>query len=631
MTSDNANTALILGSLAMARSIAASFAHEGFSPVIQEEAGIGLPNPSHEGASDELAALFSNLADKYGRSGFLVHPGNSVWAERPELPSICASIGIDVICPPAKVLGLFMNKLGLLCEAERLRIPVLLLHPEPMHSAREVRAMMAASGNRYPIVLKPLKDAGNAGIFVAENTADLEARLPLWLDRLRWSAGETAFYAEKWLECARVFVAPFARLWDGTFRMFGLVDASLKDSVHKLVEVCPADVDAPVFRQIEEWTRSFAVSCGYLGVGTLEFLTDGARIYLSEGAPRLNTGFRLWETVSAECAAAWQLAAMENGPAQKGGGGAPINPGPRAVVDAHAVSARIYSELSLVHLPQPGFVSELAHPPGGASLELVPGCIAGRQTSTDGDGIAAIVIGRGRSYRDALESLRAGVDGLWFAGSLQTNTRFMKLLLSNPRVRERMFHSCFVEEEFIPEGLQPGGQELSLIVALASVCVEDAATGRWYAGNKRIESSLGALEWSEGPFFFEHAGRRGVRGVLSGGAYGGKKERAGAFPLQDGRWIVRVGSQECQIRRTGASGAAGPPSIRALCAGRMHAALFRAGAVAPPHEPVALVESQRTLVQHSLPVRAKITRWLVNAGSDVGQGQILAECEIIKI
>ena len=114
---------LVLGEKATAAGIVQSLRELGFETTTVEEA---LPALSDPQALERLRAILQRFAQE-GSSVpgqvLCVHPGVSVWAERPELATLGEELDLEVICPPARVLALFANKLNLLGEADRLGIP----------------------------------------------------------------------------------------------------------------------------------------------------------------------------------------------------------------------------------------------------------------------------------------------------------------------------------------------------------------------------------------------------------------------------------------------------------------------------------------------------------------------------
>lgn len=203
-----------------------------------------LPSLSDPNSLEQLREIFKDFKTKIstkndGLPGY-VHPGWSSWAERPEFPALVRQSGLIPIAPSPKVIALFSNKLSLLDQASKLKIPNLMIESTPMHSLREIEEFVQASRQRFPFILKAAKGGSRYGLTVIHETAELQEKLPLWLEQLRANCGEVILFAERYLEGARCISVSFARLPGGEFRVFPLVDASLQCRHRKVMEFCPA-------------------------------------------------------------------------------------------------------------------------------------------------------------------------------------------------------------------------------------------------------------------------------------------------------------------------------------------------------------------------------------------------------
>jgi acetyl/propionyl-CoA carboxylase alpha subunit len=647
--------ALVFGRGGAAELIARRLKEEGFEP---ETAGEPLPALSDTQALEKLRTLLRKFAEKAvgpaseATGAPCLHPGVSVWAERAELATLGEELGLDVICPPARVLALFANKLNLLSQADQLGIPHLVMNFDPIYSAREIERLVfnqSLGRKPFPFVLKSAKGGGSFGLFVVQEPGDLERKIPLWVEQVRRNLGEVSLFAERYLESARHILVPFVRYMDGRFRTFPMTDASLQSRYRKVVEFCPASGVSPEMqKELAARTRKLADHCGYVGVGTLEFLVDASRAYLVEGSARLNTGFHLWERVAGTSAVSWQLSALEGGA-----------PGDEPYTEpkkewAEGVAIRLYAEDSLLQLPQPGIVRELSEkrewrfagsrPCASAELDLqvTPGT---RIDSTDYGMLGTLWVGA-EERKQALHFARGVLNELWISGSVQTNERFLNELLAHPWVQEGIFHAGFVDEEFLPsvrppaeifEGFQFVAAEAARAKTAEAAQTEEAGvTVSWAVGDQLFKPdpkrTLPGPRWSQGPEHWEHQGMPGVSGRIA--LADGRDLRVSAFPLSAGKWQVRLGTWVLpvrQIRKYQAGSRPKPaPRLLALVQGRVHAILYREGAVVPAHEPLVVLDSLGMLVPHAVPVDVRIVSIKRAAEEVVQAGDELAELEIVS-
>jgi acetyl/propionyl-CoA carboxylase alpha subunit len=582
---------------------------------------------------ESLAALLAEFARQAPEGqGSLVHPGTTPWADRPEFPVAAEAAGLGAICPPGRVLSLFNNRLNLIGEAEKTGVPNLLLGYEPLNSAREIERLVESSGprSRYPFVLKAVRGARAWGLLVVHEPEDLKTRVPLWFEQLRRNVGEVIVFAERYLEGARRVLVPFVRFADGTFRSFPISDGSLQHRNRKIIEFCPASGLEPELELLlREYAERVAGHCGFVGVGTLDFMAEGTRGFVVDGTARLNLGFALWEQVARTNAVAWQLAALE------GGRSGALPPAGEAISGSGSsgrsgVLMRIYAEDPLLQLPQPGAVREVSvkrewsFP--GTEAELTLTVEEGSEVSSQGDGLVGILRVVAKDRKHALTTARGILAELWIAGALQTNERFLGELLAQPWVREGIFHAGFVEEEFVPSVRAPIELLRVLAAAGAELVPAGAEPARWAVGDQWVRADPEVLRWVSSPERFEAPGGRGISGVAQ--LSDGSSTRVCVFPLSDDKWQGRAGAWVLAVRRvSGSAGDRRRPRILALATGRIHSVLYRADSLVPAHEALLLIDSLGVLVPHALPVEVRVRKWNVAADDAVIAGQELAEFE----
>lgn len=617
---------LILGNRAIARLIAGQFSAEGFVTLLQEEGETPLPPSPDSSSVQELEEVLKKYCADFPLSPKWVHPGTSFWAERPELQILGLQMDLTVVSSPARVLTLFGNKLNLLTEAEKLGIPNLLLTENPMHSLREIEIFIQEKGQRFPFVLKGVKGGGISERLVVHDSTELNSRIALWIEQLRKNTGDAMVVAEGYLEGARHIVLPFARMLNHRFESFATIDASLQCRSRKIVEICPAEwIDPALDRKLRQWAEMITAHCGFVGMGLLEFLVDGTRVYLTNGSARLSASFPLWEKLSGTRAVKWQLATMGK-----------EAPGPSASARA-GIAVRIYAEDSLLQLPQPGVIREASEsrhwvlPSATAQLSLARE--SGGEIRPTDSGLVGLLWVYGDNHKHTLTLTRGLLDQIWIAGSLQTNERFVAELLSHPWVREGMFHAGFVDEEFLP-AVRPTISQLPLF---ASVCLDpkEEIPYRWVVGDQWCKTDLESLRWIQGPVEWEVPEGRGVTGVIE--IEDGRSQRVCAHPLSKDRWQVRIGAWVLPVRRVapksqsakGSSSKGKKGRLLSLLPGKVHSILFRTGTIVEAHEPLLIVESLGILTPHALPVSVRVLCWRVGAEDSVKAGDELAEFEVL--
>jgi biotin carboxylase len=658
---------LVLGEPVSAEVISQKLRALGYETHLQTAVGLsrlrplGDPESLHElrRAFIQFASQIASQSDSIG----IIHPGSSAWAERPELIPLASRLNLRVIGPPARIQYLFGNQLLLLGEAEKLGIPNLIQTSDPMSTVRELEDFLARSGQKYPFVLRSVRGGGSSSNLIVRDETFLRTQVPAWFDHLRRSLGEVIFILERYIEGARKILVPFVRFRNGRIQLFPTSDVSLQSRYRKIVEFCPAySIDAEIQNSLRKWTAHLIESCDFVGLGHLEFLVDGTRVFLKAGAARLNTGFHLWEEVAGTNALAWQLAASDL-PAVEPEVPQEMKPRDRW---RQGILVKILCEDSRVLLPRPGLIFESASPSRVAGdselIEYFQNYKNGDEVDPQDSGTLAHLYAFSENFQQAMSLGASALQRVWFAGSLNTNEKFVTELLSHPWVKEGIFHTEFVDEEFLPSCHPP--VELSSILAQMvshhPILREELDVYFWYVDSRKVLLKSGSAEewrWVEAPLFWSEKGLPGVSGRIErltlsdeedsdGGEFKPQADRilrVCAYPTAPGKWSIRAGQWFFNLRRLPESQVKPSPprengvqsekktsKLNALVSGQVRALLFRDGAVVSARDPVLVVESLGALVPHSLPFSIRVTHWKVSANDQVLTGQTLAEFEILS-
>ncbi len=619
---------LILGPLVGADLIAEQLEKEGFESFVYERTGKPLPLLTDPNALEILKKILIDFRDKEIETAqdplFLnslwIHPGISHWADRPELAQLVQRLGFNSFFPPIKVMNLFSNRINLLSHAEPLGIPHLVLSFDPIYSVREFERFIRKWKYNYPIVLKSAKCQDRSGIFVLHQNQDFENKITLWFEQLRLSVGEVMVFPEKYLEESRHLIVPFARFKNGSFQVFPKIDSSLQSKYSKLIEFCPPlGIDPNVDEKINSMTEKLLDFTKYVGVGYFEFLVDSTRAFFLGGQACLNTGFHLWEKISETKAITWQLAAFDEkkyfvNPIQK--------------TKLSGVSIRILAEDSILQLPHPGFVHELSEKrewkfkDGETELHLP--IKSGDTIDFRNNGILGILFAFSDHFSKNIFNALNSLNETWITGSLQTNARFLSELLSHPWVKEGIFHTGFIEEDFIPE-MRPTQEITHRLFGSLCTYLQTQEITNWSVGEEWVRPEPKEIIWNEGPNHFIHMGSIGLSGTIK--LINAETSRVCCFPIATRRWLVRIGPWVMLVKGHLPTQNNSPKHLLALTTGRVHAILFRENVEIKPHEPIVILESLHLLVSHALPIGAKIKKWKIKAEDIVQMGQILGEIE----
>ena len=633
-------TILVLGEGALATQIQEDLSELGLHslciadlPLSPEERA--LPKLTDPDASTRFQAIFEAFRDLDHREPFdhsWVHPGVTVWGERAEFEGWARRSGLFAITASAKVLHLFWNTHQLMKTAQSLRIPTLVLSDDPVTSIREIEVSMKKLFHdqraTLPFVLKSAyRVRGGYAQRVIRDVEDLREWVPIWMDHIRESSGATLLFIERYLESARCYVQPFARLKNGEIEFFPVVDGSLIFEGKNWVEVCPAQsLDDETRGKIEENCRKILDHSDFVGVGNLIFLSNGIEVYLTEGLARPNFAYRLWESVGRTKALQWQLHAL-----------APRllveHPKPRPRLQSASkicgLNLKFYAEDTSLKIPHPGVIHELSQKTewsdGYDEGSLIWDVASGESIDWKSSGALGLLTVFSSDWKSALSAARSILKQLWVTGGIQTNERFLYELISHPWVEESMFYTGFVDEEFIPKQL-PDAEWFQVLANLLSEVTEPLNEREsWIWMNRRFPAPTGRVHWTQ-RLEFEVDGLRGVKGFFQ--IEPGRTERVCVYPLSGpasrSRYVIRLQNWFFSVRR---SEKGRPLQLMALTSGRVHSIFFKEGLKIEPKQCVLIIESFQNLVSHRLPIAVTLKKLKVKAEDEVVIGQELAELE----
>ncbi|HAR42680.1 MAG TPA: hypothetical protein DCS07_08655 [Bdellovibrionales bacterium] len=433
---------------------------------------------------------------------------------------------------------------------------------------------------------------------------------------------------------------PFARSRAGELIFFPPIDCSLQARSRKIVEICPAHhvaggLDPEVEFKIKKWAQLLLEHSRFTGLGSLEFLIDGSRAYLTDGKARLASSYHLWERVSGNSAVHWQLAMLKNASIESVVSEKKADPWPTGV------AVHLLAEDSLLQLPQSGFVAEISDRRNwsfpGSEAELWLNIAKNTELSSPQHGKLGSLYVVGQDLLQTLSIARGIMNtDIWIAGALQTNERFVSELLEHPWVRAGIFHTGFVDQEFTPR-LRPEWVNL-----FASLCAShpDVARAvlpgtRWIVGDQWAKPDPAAIQWIGEPRQFRKSlGFPGVSGQIL--LPDGQQVSVCAYPIAPialRRWQVRIGPWVLNTKLIPPStpGVSRVPKLLALVPGRIHSLLYRPGSVVGAHDTSLIIESLGYLVPHASPKDFRVLHWKVETDQIVCSGQELAEIEFTEL
>jgi biotin carboxylase len=592
---------------------------------------LGVPTETIKTPAND-AELASWLGAHASESSTFIHPGLSFWADRPEFPQIVSSFGFFPVSPSARALSLSLNKLNVMIEAEAAEIPHLAIALDPLSSLREIESLLDRTGERFPIVLKSLKVAQGHGMQVVSSLERLREIVPIWFEQLTRRYGEASVIVERCPPSARHLVVPFAADGSSFLEIFAIMDASLQTRWRRMIQFLPAtdlgsEVEAAIRESVAKWVKHLTFS----GVGSIEFLVDGNRIYLIDANARLNAAFPLWEELGGIRSVEWQLASLGQLPVPKAA--------QKKSRYGAGISLRFYAEDPVRQIPCPGRIRELTEPfaerTDEAATIWMTRYASGMEVPWTSTGVIGELFVFAKDRKAVLAAARESIRKIWIAGEVQTNRRFLMEHLEHPFVRENLIHAGFTDEDFVPAGF-PDLEVVQSMVSLAAGLFppEDSLSAdRWVVGSQWITPDPARMPKLARR---EDFGTNGVSGETTGGDRFLFEPVVRSTASVEERWLVHFGTWTIGLRRVRTGGGYVKPApskirkILALAPGRIHALLRHPGEVLAPRDRACMIESIGILVPHAVPVAAKLLEWKVAPGEIVEAGRELAVLELLS-
>ncbi len=244
-----------------------------------------------------------NIVEAALRTGAdAIHPGYGFLSEDPDFAEICAAEGLTFVGPPPAV----MQQMGNKATARRLMadagLPLLPGVVEPVRTPEEGREIAARIG--YPVIIKAAAGGGGRGMTVVSADRDFEYAFTATRATARAVFRDPTVYVERYLPRARHVEVQVLCDSHGNGVSLGERDCSLQRRHQKLLEEGPAAHLTPEQRtELGRLAVHGALSVGYTGAGTMEFLVDGsgaayfmemnARIQVEHPVTELLTGIDL--------------------------------------------------------------------------------------------------------------------------------------------------------------------------------------------------------------------------------------------------------------------------------------------------------------------------------------------------
>lgn len=388
-----------------------------------------------------------------------IHPGYGFLSENHDFSKAVADAGLVFIGPPAESIRLMGDK----AEARRLMkaagVPCVPGYEGDDQS--DTALIDAAAEIGFPVMVKAAAGGGGRGLRLVNGADELAAALPLVRAEAMGAFGADRLIIEKAIVDARhVEVQIFADKHGHCIHL-GERDCSVQRRHQKVVEEAPSPVvTAELRNKIGRAAVTAAMTVGYSGAGTVEFLLDSAgEFYFLEMNTRLQVEHPVTEMITGI-----DLVAMQISVAQ--GEALPIVQ-EDFHFDGHAMEARLYAED-----PAKGFLPATGHvdfwrPASGEGVRIDEGISSGQDVSPYYDPMLAKIVAWGQTRELARSRLIRAIEDTVLLG-VTTNGGFLTELLQADDFVQNRVTTGFLDDTWrdgVPAAVPPI-EDVALAVAL---------------------------------------------------------------------------------------------------------------------------------------------------------------------
>src|SRR6266567_3003886 len=353
-----------------------------------------------------------------------IHPGYGFLSENADFAQACADAGLVFVGPSAATIRLMGFKSAAKALMESSGVPVV----PGYHGEDQSIATLQQAADRigYPLLVKASAGGGGRGMRHVGAADEFAEAVAAAKREAASSFGNDQILIEKHVAKPRhIEVQVFGDNQGNVVSLFER-ECTLQRRHQKVVEeALSVGTTAERRAAMSAAARSAAQAAGYVGAGTIEFITDSSGFYFIEMNTRLQVEHPVTEMITGLDLVEWQLRIAM-------GEKLPLGQD-QIAANGHAIEARIYAEdPEKGFLPATGIIRAWREP-SGDGIRVDTGFRAGDAVTPYYDALLAKLVAWGADRPQALSRLIDALDGFEIAG-VTANLAFLKALLRHPQV-----------------------------------------------------------------------------------------------------------------------------------------------------------------------------------------------------
>jgi 3-methylcrotonyl-CoA carboxylase alpha subunit len=367
-----------------------------------------------------------------------IHPGYGFLSENADFAQACLDAGLVFVGPTPAMMNAMGSKSGSKRLMEKAGVPLVPgYHGEAQDDATLAKA---AAKIGFPVLVKASAGGGGRGMRIVHAASELAASVESAKREAKAAFGDDRVLIEKLVENPRHIEVQVIGDSHGNLLSLFERECTLQRRHQKVIEEAPSPtLDAVQRDAVCAAARKAAAAVGYVGAGTIEFVSDGRDVFFIEMNTRLQVEHPVTELITGIDLVEWQLrvAAGETLPLTQ----------QQITLRGHAIEARVYAENPDKNfMPSVGTIRSWNMPKQKAGLRVDAGYRQGDTVSPHYDAMLAKVIAWAPTRDVAIDRLNHALTESDVRGVI-TNIPFLAALVSHPAVRANSIDTGFIERE----------------------------------------------------------------------------------------------------------------------------------------------------------------------------------------
>jgi acetyl-CoA carboxylase biotin carboxylase subunit len=347
-----------------------------------------------------------------------IHPGYGFLSENAKFSEICRQNKIKFIGASPEMINQMGDKSNAKATMIAAGVPCVPGSVGLLDSAEQ--GMQLAKDIKYPVIIKATAGGGGKGMRIIWKEEEFQAAWDSATHEATAAFGNGAMYMEKYIEEPRHIEIQIVGDQHGKACHLSERDCSIQRRHQKLVEETPSPFMTPELRELMgDAAVKAALSIGYEGVGTIEFLVDKHRnFYFMEMNTRIQVEHPITEEVINYDLIREQILVAA---------GVPIS-GKNYYPQLHAIECRINAEDPFKNfVPSPGVITTL-HTPGGHGIRVDSHVYSGYRIPPNYDSMVGKLITVAQTREEAIAKMHRALSEYVIEGVKTTIPFHIKLM-----------------------------------------------------------------------------------------------------------------------------------------------------------------------------------------------------------